>query len=245
MSIKQSNTFLAQNKHQPTMASLRYFDQNSDARAPLEQLIYTVYKKYYHTDITNFYPNLISIEEVTKNNAETKVKAVAGVRCAAEQALFSEYYLSRALETELKAQYGHFIDRNVVVEIGNLAPANIGQMRWLIASITAFLQGAGFKYIVFTLVAGVYNAFKRMGLDPKQIAKAKKSSLPQEIREQWGHEYYQLNPTVFTGDIQQGYHIMRQSIYQSNQKLIPLFEQAYQLGCELRLQKECLQENAA
>jgi len=213
-------------------ADISYLGAENRDRARLESFISAVFKKYYNAEIDHFYPNLLSIETADENQSSTEqsIKAVAGVRCAADEPLFSEYYLSNSLEAELETLYGKPIHRDQVVEVGNLAPANVGQMRWLIASITAFLYSAGYKYIVFTAVQGVYNAFRRMDIPLKLVTEAKQSCLPVEIKDKWGPEYYQLKPMVLAGDIVEGFDIMKKSIYSSNPKLIPLFEKAYLFG---------------
>ncbi len=219
-------------KNKQTEASeIYYFEEGRSERAHLESFISEVFKKYYNAELDHFYPNLLTIEaDVQQPGDDTLIKAVAGVRCAADEALFSEYYLKHDLESELENLYGETISRDSVVEVGNLAPANVGQMRWLIASITAFLYSAGFKYIVFTAVPGVYNAFKRMDVPLKHITEASREYLPEEMMDKWGSEYYDLKPMVLAGDIAEGFEIMKQNIYTANKKLIPLFEKACQLG---------------
>ncbi len=211
-----------------TSEQIQYLDSNSPHRAPLENLITHVFKKYYNTELEHFYPNLLSIE------SDQSIKAVAGVRCAADEPLFSEYYLANPLETELEMLYNRKISREYIVEVGNLAPTNVGQMRWLIASITAFLYSAGFQAIVFTAVPGVSNAFKRMNIPLQYITDAEHHKLPEDIQDKWDKQYYQAKPKVFSGDIVAGFNIMKENIYHSNQKLIPLFEKACHLGRQLR-----------
>ena len=219
------------NNKQTQASEIHYFEEGRPERARLERFISEVFKKYYNAELDHFYPNLLTIEaDAQQPGDDTIIKAVAGVRCAADEALFSEYYLKQDLESELENLYGETISRDSVVEVGNLAPANVGQMRWLIASITAFLYSAGFKYIVFTAVPGVYNAFKRMDVPLKQITEASRDCLPEDLKDQWGPEYYELKPMVLAGDIAQGFEIMKQNIYTANKKLIPLFEKACQLG---------------
>ena len=218
-------------------AEINYFKQGMPGRAHLEEFIHGVYKKFYNADIQEFYPNLLAIE----SNADDKqsIKAVAGVRCAEHESLFSEYYLPFNLEDELSHICGKSVARNTIVEVGNLAPANIGQMRWLITSITAFLYSAGFEYLVFTGVPGISNSFKRMNIPLKVLAEAKHESLPLEIQHKWGSEYYQNKPMVFLGDIAQGYEIMKEMIYNSplkqDKKLMPLFERACYAGSQAQL----------
>jgi hypothetical protein len=229
--ITMLSSYKSKNNPNANTAQISYFESGCPERSALEYFINTVFKKYYNAHIDHFYPQLLSIE------SDQAIKAVAGFRCAADETLFSEYYLSDTLENELKNNYGQTISRNDIVEVGNLAPANVGQMRWLIASITAFLYSAGFKYIVFTGVPGVFNAFKRMKIPLKQIIEARQECLPTEIKSKWGPEYYQLKPVVLSGDIAQGFELIKDEIYNSNQKLIPLFEKACQLGQQYRANK--------
>ncbi len=215
-------------------AYLEYFEQTAPNRARLETFIGKIYKKFYNTDIDEFYPSLLSIE------SDGTIKAVAGVRSAAQERLFSEYYIENQLVSELGRLYGfentQVITRADIVEVGNLAPANVGQMRWLITSITGFLYSAGFKYIVFTAIPGVYNAFKRMDVPLKVITEAKCEHLPEAVQQKWGPEYYERKPMVMSGDIIEGFDIMKKNIYDTNKKLIPLFEKSCELGCQLRTQ---------
>ncbi len=218
-------------------ARINYYPQGRSERARLESFISGVYKKYYNTEIDEFYPNLLSIESVNEEQQAT-IKAVAGVRSADQEALFSEYYLGGDLQDILGAIYHKPVSRSAIVEVGNLAPANIGQMRWLITSITGFLYSAGYDYLVFTGVAAISNSFKRMNIPLELLAEAKRESLPAEIQEKWGPEYYQNRPMVFLGDIALGYEIMKKNIYTSNRKLIPLFEKACQVGAQLKKERQ-------
>ncbi len=221
--------------------SMQTFDQTRTAkRIQLEQFIQDVYHKYYEAHLSQFYPSLLAIE-----TPQNKIKAVAGIRCAADEPLFSEYYLSQSLETILQSHYQCAVSRRDVVEVGNLAPANVGQMRWLIASMISFLHGAGFKVIVFTLVTHVINAFKKMDLPLEQLSHAHYEALPPLIKKQWGAKYYQLNPKVMTGNIAIGYQLMAENIALYHQNLMPLFEKAYQLGQQFKTQMNPPLQNVA
>lgn len=219
--------------HKQTLsADINYFEQGMPERVRLERFISRVYKKYYNAEIDHFYPDLISIETDEKNSLlrEQSIKAVAGVRCAENEALFSEHYLNNNLQSELERIYHKPVSRREVVEVGNLAPEGVGQMRWLITTLTGFLYSADYKYIVFTLVPGVYNAFKRMNIPLEFMAEAKRECLPEDIRHKWGPDYYQKKPVVLAGDIALTFAIVKENIYKTNKELIPLFEQAYYLG---------------
>lgn len=233
--VTQDGNIALLSKHkehaQTYAANIDFFEQGNPERGRLEGFISGIFKRFYQAEIHQFYPNLIAIE------SNKGINAVAGVRCAADESLFSEFYLKSSLESELANIYKHPISRQTVVEVGNLAPAHVGQMRWLIAAITGFLYSAGFQYIVFTAVPNVYNAFKRMDIKLETLTEAKKSCLPEDIRHNWGDEYYDLKPVVLSGDISEGYTILKKNIYSQNKKLIPLFEKACELGRQFQFNR--------
>ncbi len=166
-------------------------------RREAETLIKRVYRKAYGAKITTFYPCLLGIVD-----AQGDFAAVAGLRAADQSPLFCEHYLQSPIEQILHTP------RRRIMEIGNLAPANNGQVRRMIRIITAFLQGAGFNQVVFTAVPLLHNAFKRMGLRPEFICAAHQDALPDSIADDWG-SYYQLQPAVYCGDIHYGFEVLR------------------------------------
>lgn len=226
------NLFSNNKTHRPVYdAQINIFSEGESGRRHLERFINRVFQKHYNVDIKYFYPQLLAIESLHHDiNDDNRIKAVAGVRCACEQKLFSEYYLADNLETELYSIYQKNISRQKIVEVGNLAPANIGQMRWLIAAITAYLYSAGYEYLVFTAVSTIYNSFHRMDMPVTIMTQAKQDSLPDDIKQHWGAEYYSYKPVVIAGDIIKGFEVMQKNIYTKNQKIIPLFEKACHLG---------------
>ena len=162
-------------------------------RANAEALVQKVYQQAYKARISSFYPYLLAIR-----NSDGSLVAVAGVRPAGGDILFSEQYLDRPASDLLG------ISREKLVEVGNLAPAGLGQVRWIIAAVTAFLHGAGFSHVMFTAVPLLYNAFQRLGLQPEFLAEALPEKLPEGVREEWG-DYYQCRPVVYSGSIEHGY----------------------------------------
>jgi hypothetical protein len=151
-------------------------------RAQAEALVQKFYRQAYQARIRSFYPFLLAIR-----NGDGSLAAVAGIRPAGDAALFSENYLKRPVNELLD------IPRNQLVEVGNLAPADLGQVRWTIAAVSAFLHGAGFSHVLFTAVPLLHNAFKRLGLQPEFIAEAHQEKLSDTMQDEWG-SYYQCNP---------------------------------------------------
>lgn len=190
------------------------------AQRPLaEAFVGAVFRQAYAASLKNFYPVLLGLTQ-----ADGQYAAVAGLRPAGAEQLFSEIYLAQPVDRMLETA------RNGIVEIGNLAPANAGQARWLICSISAFLMGAGFSHVVFTAVPRLRNAFRRMGLPLTHLADARRECLPAEQQAEWG-SYYDSRPAVFAGDIVAGTPAL-QALMTADPALSALSSRAYAAGCE-------------
>lgn len=172
---------------------LTLMDPMHPRRQDAEAFVRKVFFNAYCARLDSFYPVLVSIGYPHGGYA-----AVAGVRPAGGEALFSEHYLDDPVEKVLN------VERQKIVEIGNLAPASAGQARWLICTLTEFLTGAGFTHVVFTAVPRLKNAFRRMGLPLTKLADARQERLPGELIAGWG-TYYECKPAVYTGDIRLGH----------------------------------------
>lgn len=166
-------------------------------RPQTEAFVRAVFARAYGARLKQFYPLLLRITWPSGEYA-----AVAGVRPAGGEPLFSEHYLGGPIERRLG------VERRRIVEIGNLAPASAGQARWLICTMTAFLSGAGFTHVVFTVVPALRNAFDRMRLPLERLACATREHLPAESRGDWG-TYYDSKPAVYSGDIRVGFRAFR------------------------------------
>ena len=172
---------------------LTLLDLTHPRRRDAEDFVREVFFNAYRARLDAFYPLLVSMAY-----PDGEYAAVAGVRPAGGEALFSEHYLDEPVEKILN------VDRQKIVEIGNLAPASAGQARWLICTLTAFLTGAGFTHVVFTAVPRLKNAFRRMGLPLTRHADARQEQLPERQAAEWG-SYYESKPAVYSGDIRVGH----------------------------------------
>jgi hypothetical protein len=175
-------------------------------REALEAFIQAVFARSYAASIRQFYPHLLALRRPDEGLA-----AVAGLRPAHAGGLFCETYLDTTVETLLAQACGRQVCRRDVVEIGNLAPASVGQARWLIATLTAYLHGAGFGWVVFTAVPALHNAFLRMGLRPMALADADPARLAASEQGRWGR-YYDGRPVVYAGQVRQGYQALDQAV---------------------------------
>jgi len=196
---------------------LTLMDLTHPRRHHAEDFVRGVFFNAYRARLDAFYPLLVSIGYPDGGYA-----AVAGVRPAGGEALFSEHYLNEPVEKILN------VERNKIVEIGNLAPASAGQARWLICTLTAFLTGAAFTHVVFTAVPRLQNAFRRMGLPLTKHADARQEQLPEREAAEWG-SYYESKPAVYSGDIRVG-HSAFSNIKETAPDLYPISRLAFDAG---------------
>lgn len=199
-------------------------------RDALEYFIRTVFLRSYGADVRSFYPQLIGIR-----GSSSELVAVTGLRPASPGPLFCEHYLDRPVE-KLPGPLGG-AHRESIVEVGNLAPAGAGQARWLIATLTAYLHGAGFDWCVFTAVPALYNAFRRMGLTPLPLAAADAASLPAHEQGCWG-SYFAGQPLVCACPVEECFATLDLLIDPASPQLQALWRDAQVLGAEfgVRLQ---------
>jgi hypothetical protein len=176
--------------------------------------------------VTSFYPNL------TAFSSEGCLRGVIGYRDGMVKPLFSEQYLERPIEEAMTQHLGQEVDRRLLVEVGNLALLNAGEARWVIAATTAFLYGAGYRWVLFTAVKSLFNAFQRLGLNPIQIATPDPARLP-DGGSNWGR-YYQAGPMVCAGDIEAGWNKLSGHVSMAQPKLHALLQEARALGMHNR-----------
>jgi hypothetical protein len=211
-----------------TALSLARHDRVDALREVLEAFVRDRFRQTYGAEVATFCPQLLSLA-----SDDHSLCAVAGVRPAATERLYSEFYLDAEVEDFLAGRLGRGkISRASIVEVGNLAPASVGQARWLIATLTAYLYSCGYEWVVFTAIPPVYNAFARLGLPLQIYARADITRLPPEVRDQWG-SYYEAGPVVCYGNIAQGFRQLSDAIRPERRNLWRLWLEAQRLGNEV------------
>lgn len=200
-------------------------------RLEAEKFIRERFGREYNANLCHFMPHLVRLR-----TSEGKLVALVGYRDAGcHERLFVERYFDEPIERVLTRKVGHAIPRSDIVEVGNLADAHAGGARAAITALTAYLYGAGFRWVVFTGVPKLHNAFHRLGLEPIVLCKADPTRLTQEEQREWGR-YYQVGPRIMAGDIHEGYW----SLEFSSRVLTPLWQLALMEGKNARNGKESL-----
>lgn len=210
----------------PDAVDVHFRGRNDNGREPFETFVRDVFRRSYGAELRSFYPNLTAFLR------DGHVRGVVGYRCAATGALFCEQYLDDPVETVITATIGSAAERRHTVEVGNLALGGFGDARWVIAATTVLLHAAGYRWVVFTAVKPLFNAFQRLGLRPIQIAVPDPGRLIDGGRD-WG-SYYRSHPMVCAGDIDAGYSKLCTHVSARQPRLHALLHEASRLGRRLR-----------
>ncbi|WP_149086967.1 thermostable hemolysin [Pseudomonas prosekii] len=173
-----------------------------DQRSRFEAFIQQRFRKAHSADIRHFMPELFGV-----HNSDGQLCAVAGVRRAHVEPLFLERYLDEPIGTLISAAADRQVQRDAIVEVGNLAASDTGSARLSIIAITYLLGMGGLEWVTFTGNIGLVNSFHRLGLQPVTLCAADPERLGDE-RQHWG-SYYESKPWVHVGNIRAGFIHLR------------------------------------
>ena len=173
--------------------TVRHTVVGSPHRARAETFVTDMFQRHYDAELTSFAPNLMLLEK------DEGIAAVAGWRCAGTERLFLENYLDVPVETAVSRLAGKPVDRQRIVEVGNLASEARGGSVGVILTLAAHLDRLGFEWVVFTATSELIGIFRRLGLPPLALASADPERLGDGAR-LWG-SYYATHPVVVAGRI--------------------------------------------
>ncbi len=198
-------------------------------RSQVEGFIRSVFLATYGAKLNAFHPTLLSFA------TGPRLRAAVGLRGGLEGPMFAEQYLRNPVESLIAVHWQQPAARERVVEVGNLALTAAGEARWLIAAVTAFLHACGYRWVVFTAVQPLFNAFQRLGLMPIQLAPADPARLPDGGCD-WG-SYYDRRPVVCAGDIRSGIRKLGGVLSRQSTAAAPLAAGLLPPGVDIRVRR--------
>lgn len=136
--------------------------------------------------------------------AQGSLLAAVGVRNAALERLFLEDYLSVPVESVLPEPG---VERHRIAEIAHLAGVEAGVSRFLFASLSVWLDGAGYDWVVCTGTDQLRNSFHRLGIATDVLGDADPGRLP-DGGAGWGR-YYDHHPVVMAIRVADGMAALR------------------------------------
>lgn len=188
--VRNSIRSVAAIKLQERGITTRLSTASAPDRKQLEQFIHAVFRNVYDADVTHFMPRLLSLHD-----PEARVLAVCGLRSARNERLFLETYLDQPIDTVLSERIGSTVSRDNIVEIGNLAVAELGMARRLLQEVIHYLSATDVQWAVFTAIPMLRNSLGKLNVQLEVLGDASPDRLSEDERPHWG-SYYQQHPQV-------------------------------------------------
>ena len=181
---------------------LQVLDREHPDRASLERFIAESYAKAYGAHVTHYADYLVGLR-----NASGAWTAGLGYTSAGRDPLFVEQYLDQPAEDAIGSILSVPVERDQIVEVGNLAASASGAARHIIAAMTALLNELNRTWVVFTSTRALLNSFDRLEIATITLAAADPARLP-DGGASWG-SYYDTDPQVMTANIPLGFIHLR------------------------------------
>ncbi|MBT3411953.1 MAG: thermostable hemolysin [Gammaproteobacteria bacterium] len=177
----------------PVIPSLEHSVYGDKDREDVQRYIAGIFQMSYGAQVTEFMPLLVSLRE------KGHLTSALGLRGASCGRLFCEQYLDEPVETHVQDNFGHQVQRERILEMGNLVASNPGHAALLYTLVGAAMYEAGRDYLLFTANRAVRLSLKRSGLASVPIASADRGRLEATDCD-WG-SYYNGDPKVMLGDV--------------------------------------------
>lgn len=168
----------------------------------LEAYIRQRYHQFYGAELSVFAPFLYACWQ------GRYLRAVLGLQPAVSGSLLIESYLQESVETLASRLTGTAVQREQIIEIGNLA-GNQGGSQLLFILLTELLYQAGYAWATFTATAQVSSLLQRLGFKPYHLGNADPDKLGTAANK-WG-TYYENSPAVLLGDVIGARRILQQN----------------------------------
>ena len=194
-------------------SSFRLHSHNSPERQQLEQFVVDQFERIHGAKVSHFLPLMMVMNSAEDSSTQGLVCFHPGF-CGP---MFLENYLSLPVEQVVAGALEVPIDRDLIIEIGNLAVGHRGRGFQLFAVMTAVLFEAGYHWMTFTATEDVERLIGRLGYHPVHLATATAEHLGDAGKE-WG-QYYARRPRVMVGDIGKA----RETIY-NNPRVRPTLD---------------------
>jgi hypothetical protein len=159
-----------------------------------ESFIQRIYAKAFGARVSHFMPLLLELRD------DRGGRAVLGIRPASGAApLFLEQYLDRPVEQEIAARANCPVDRDAIVEIGNLAADQRGASKHLFVLLAAVLAAANYRWMAFTATPQVEKLIERLHYSPIALRRVNPDRIGEQVHD-WG-SYYDAKPRVAYCDL--------------------------------------------
>ena len=161
-------------------------------RAGLETYVRSAFNRSHDADVSTFMPTLLAFRD-----GAGSLRGVIGLRSAADAPLYLENYLDRPVEQAIVAAGYHPVERDEVVEVGNLAAGSCLAAVRMVAQMPRQLMNRGYSWIVFTATSTVHEILLGFGAPLVELGRADPGRVARQ-GDRWGR-YYDNDPRVYAG----------------------------------------------
>lgn len=172
------------------------YGRDDRQRPRIEQFIQHAFAQRHGATVRTFMPTLLALE-----GRNSRVCGVVGFRNAAAGPLFLERYLQQPVELALSERAGSSIERNRIVEVGNLASLSCRAAFHLVTVLPRVLIERGNQWIVFTATSAVRGILEQFRAPMIELASASRDRVASF--DDWGR-YYDNDPRVMAGYLPDG-----------------------------------------
>jgi hypothetical protein len=175
----------------------RWHACGSAERFEVESYIAGKFRQEYAAELSSFAPLLLSM------HCKNELSAAVGIRPASSGPLFVEQYLDKPIEQCIQTADSTEIQRDQIVEIGNLVATRRGASQLLFIVLGSLMYEAGYRWLVFSATNKVERITRKFPF-PVQVLCASDPARLQGDAGEWG-SYYETSPKVIVGDIREAY----------------------------------------
>lgn len=186
--------------------AVRYLPEGSAGREDAEALIHSRYEAIHGATVAKCMPHLYAIAA-----ADEDMAGAVGVRMMETTGGLLEKYLDRPIEEIVSELSGQLLSREEIVEVGNLAAANIPVAVLLIAFLFEECSRLGRSHAVFTGTHALRLALRRAKVPHHIIQQADPNRLGAE-KNAWGR-YYECDPHIMVVDVAAGLARIREQFW--------------------------------
>ncbi len=177
---------------------LRVWKKGDPERSAAEAFIRDSFQDNYAADVRIFMPYLLGV-----TNDDNEITAVIGFRPAGNEDLFLENYLDLTAENALSEASGAQVQRQQIVEVGNLASSDSESCRMLMIGLVTLLDRLpGTNWIMCTVGDRLFSLLRRTRFFPLVLKQANQQRLSPQQGD-WG-SYYQNARKVVAGNVGYG-----------------------------------------
>lgn len=166
----------------------------SPGRSEAEAFVARAFSAKHGASIQSFMPELVSFHD-----DRGRLRGVVGLRSAAREPLYLEQYLDLPVESAIAVRAGVAVQRDEIVEVGNLAGRHCRDAVSIVAVLPEFLLERGYRWIVFTATSAVQQILHSFGAPLTELARAEHDRV-RGGHDDWGR-YYVADPRVFAGHL--------------------------------------------